>query len=129
MRNGLVFWAVASVYLGYAIWQALREQRFERERWEVKRRYELWFEPGVMHVAVPLVQGETLPLDSIVNIEAVVERSRIARLLVEDRSGERSIYSGFEDMNAFARDLRNAAPQARFRNMRMGFPMRLKEMQ
>ncbi|NYZ62865.1 hypothetical protein [Luteimonas deserti] len=125
--DGAVFWSFAGLYLVYAAWQAVRERRFERQRWEVKRRYEVWFEPGVMHVAVPLVPGESLPLDSIVNIEAIIERSRVTRLLVDDRSGERAIYSGFEDMAAFAHDFRDAAPHAPFRNMRMGFFMRLRE--
>lgn len=127
MPRGPVFWSLAGVYLTYTLWQCAGLRRFERARWDNKRRYEVWFEPGVMHVAVPLVPAELVPLDSIVSIEAVMERSRVARLLVDDCSGERSIYSGFEDMEAFARDFRVAAPHARFRTMRMGFPMRLKE--
>lgn len=125
--RGPVFWSLAGVYLMYTLWQAARLHRFERARWDNKRRYEVWFGPGVMHVAVPLVPAESVPLDSIVSIEAVMERSRVARLLADDRSGERSIYSGFEDMAAFARDFRDSAPQARFRTMRMGLSMRLKE--
>lgn len=129
MRNGPVFWSLASVYRACAFWQAMRAQRRERARWEVKRRYEVWCEPGVMHAAVPLVQGGSPPLDGIVHIGAVVERSRIARLLVDDRSGARSICSGFEDMAAFVRDFRSAALRARFRNLRVACPMRLEEMQ
>lgn len=125
--SSTIFWIVSALALAYAIWQGWRESVFERTRWEEKRRLEVWFEPGVIHMRRNTGEHEAHALDGVTSIEAITVGGRVTRLLVDDSTGQRTIYTGFEDMEAFADDLRRAIPKVPFRRMRIAFTGKLKE--
>jgi hypothetical protein len=66
-------------------------------------------------------------LSDISAVDALEEKGMVIRLLVDKKDGARAIYAGFNDMEAFAREFRLNVPHAKFRRVRAGFTLKLKE--
>ena len=102
--------------------------RFESDFWKQKSKVEVWFEDGRLFASS---DGKVLPdpesLMDVAAIDAQEERGRIVRLHVDKKDGTKDIYSGLDDMDAFAAEFKMNVPQAKFRRVRLGFPMKLKE--
>ena len=102
--------------------------RMESDFWKQKSKLEVWFEDGQLFASS---DGKVLTapesLVNVVTIDAQEEKGRIMRLHVDKNDGTKDIYSGFDDMDAFSAEFKINAPGAKFRSVRMGFPMKLKE--
>lgn len=123
-----VAWAACAALLGLIAWRGWRQRAYEAAFWERKRALAVWFEAGRLHAAadgVPQPQSESL--DDVAAVDVVFVKGRPVRLLVDRSERSRTVYAGFDDMEAFAREFRLAAPQAKFRRVRWAFPMKLEE--
>ncbi|MBN8728877.1 MAG: hypothetical protein J0H15_14430 [Xanthomonadales bacterium] len=128
LASAPVAWIMSTLVIAFWAWHWWKQQRQEAAFWESRRNLVIWLEEGRLWVHEPgLAAPNSEALDWVDSIDAVVERGRVVRLLVDDRSGNRRVYAGFHDMDAFATAFRRQAPRARFRRVRLGFPMRLKE--
>ncbi len=104
--------------------------RHEAAFWESRRRALIWLEDGRLYVSPEGAlkpESDAESLSDVRNVDALEERGKVVRLLVDKEDGTRVMYAGFDDMEAFASEFGLNAPQARFRRVRMGFPMKLKE--
>ena len=128
IQRSLVAWSVCAAIIVLLTWRWWQQRRFESVFWEEKRKLLVWFEDGRLFAStdgVPLSDSESL--SEICGIDALDERGSVVRLLVDKKDGTRTIYAGFDDMEAFAREFRSNASQAKFRRVRLGFPMKAKE--
>jgi len=126
-RSG-VAWAACAALLGLIAWRWWRQRAYEAAFWARKRALQVWFEDGRLQAAADGVpQPPSEPLHEVAAVDVVFERGRPARLLVARPDGSRAVYAGFDDMEAFAREFRLAAPGATFRRVQRAFPMKLKE--
>jgi len=125
-QSSVVAWLICAVVCAYAGYQAWRELLVESAFWAGKKDLALSFEDGVLVVRSA---HETLASDlsEYVSVDAVEEDGRVVRVLADRPDGKRDIYAGFDDMEAFAAEFRLNAPRARFRRVKLGFPMTLKE--
>lgn len=120
-------WAVFAALFALALYYGLRDERLEVARWEDRRQLEVRVRDGALHVS-RIGGGEQVEsLGDVVSIEAILDGERVTRVLVDRPDGSRSVYAAFEDMDAFAADLRLAVPQARYRRMRPSFWISMKE--
>jgi len=102
--------------------------RFESDFWRQKSKVEVWFEDGrLLASSDRKVLPDPESLLSVAAIDAQEEKGRVVRLHVDRMDGAKSIYFGFDDMDAFSAEFKMNAPQAKFRRVRLGFPMKLKE--
>lgn len=127
-QRSVVAWIACGAVLALAAWRWRQQRIHEAAFWEQKRRLAIWFEDGRLRASsdgVPLSGSE--PLDDVTAVDVLIEKGRPTRLLVDRADGRRTIYAGFDDMEAFAREFRLAAPRAKFRRVRLCFPMQLKE--
>jgi hypothetical protein len=128
VQRSVVAWSAGGVVTALLAWRWEQQYRYEAAFWEQKSKYLVWFEDGRLCVSandVPLPESE--PLSDISAIDALEEKGSVIRLLVDKKNGTKTIYAGFDDMEAFAREFRLNASQAKFRRVRLGFPMKLKE--
>ena len=127
-QRRLVAWSVCAAIIMLLPWRRWQQRRFESVFWEEKRKLLVWFEDGRLFAAtdgVPLSDSESL--SEICGIDALEESASVVRLLVDKKDGTKTIYAGFDDMDAFAREFRSNASQAKFRRVRLGFPMKVKD--
>lgn len=121
-------WILSALCTSLFIWQFWKERQREARFWNSRRDLVVWLDDGRLWASRPgLEHPEFEELDEVHAVDAVVERGEVVRLLVDDRDGKRTIYAGFDDMEAFAAAFRSNTPKARFRRVRFGFPMTLKE--
>lgn len=128
LQGSVVAWAVGLALMALLAWRMWQQRVHEAAFWAEKRKLAVWFEHGRLYVGshdAPLPQSESL--QDVTAVDVLVERGQAVRLLVDAKDGSRTIYAGFDDMEAFASEFRLAAPKARFRRVRLGFPSRLKE--
>ena len=128
IQHSFVAWSAAAVVIALLVWRWRQQYRYESAFWEQKSKYLVWFEDGRLCASandVPLPESESL--SNISAIDALEEKGSVVRLLVDKKDGTKAIYAGFDDMEAFAREFRLNASQAKFRRVRLGFPMKLKE--
>lgn len=122
-----IAWLVCFGLLAIGIWRWRRESTLEAAGWGQKQRIQVWFEDGKLlasdSAGCDLVQS----LSDVVSVDATEEKGRILRLVAIRSNGERDVYSGYADMDAFAAEFRRNAVHADFRRMRFGFPMTLRE--
>ena len=119
-------WAVALLGMGYMARQALRMRRAEQQFWNARKDLVAMFADGRL---LTTCHGEPQAFDLAVYaaVDAVMERGRVVRLLADQAAGNRDIYAGYDDMQSFAAEFKRHARTARFRYVRLGFPMTLKE--
>lgn len=127
-QRSAVAWAACAAVLALIAWRWWQQRAWEAAFWERKRGWVVWFEDGCMHAAsdgAPLPRTESL--EDVAAVDVVFERGKPVRLLADKADGSRTVYTGFDDMDAFAAEFRSAAPHAKFRHVRLAFPMKLKE--
>lgn len=101
---------------------------YELEFWKNRRELVVWLDGGRVYVTTDgASESVTESLCDVRSVDAVEERGKIVRLLVDKSDGTRVMYAGFNDMEAFTSEFRRNTPQAKFRRVRLGFPMTLKE--
>lgn len=120
--------ALFATYMAWIGWKWWKQRQAEAVFWDQRKRLLVWFEDGHLHASsngVSLLPPKNL--SDVTGIDAVVGRGGIHRLLVDARSGERFLFVGLNDMEAFAGEFRLNAPQARFRRVQVGLTLKLKE--
>ena len=128
VHRSAVAWLACAIVIGLLVWRFWQQHRYESAFWEEKRNILVWLEDGRLFASK---EGGPLPdpasLSDISAVDALEEKGMVVRLLVDKKDGTRVIYAGFNDMEAFAREFRLNAPHAKFRRVRVGFTMKLKE--
>lgn len=127
-QSSFVAWSICSAVLVLLGWRWWQQHRYESAFWGQKRKLLVWFEDGRLWASAdgaPLRESESL--SDVSAVDALEEKGSVVRLLVDKADGTRTIYAGFDDMEAFAREFRLNVPGAKFRRVRLGFPMKLKE--
>lgn len=128
VQRSFVAWLVCAGWIALLGWRWRQMHRRESEFWGDRKGLLVWLEDGYLHVSS---DGKHLPdplsLSDVRAIDALEEKGKIVRLLVDKADGVRTTYAGFDDMEAFAVEFKLNAPQAKFRRVRFGFPMKLKE--
>jgi len=94
--------------------------------WAERKELTVWFEDGKL-VVRSTHETRATDLSEYVSLDAVEEKGRIVRVLADRPDGQRDVYAGFDNMEAFAAEFRLHARGARFRRVKLGFPMTLKE--
>ncbi len=121
-------WGICTLLIAFWVWHWCRQKQREAAFWKARSELLVWLEDGRLWVSgSEPSQPESEKPDWVQSIDALVENDRIVRLLVDGREGRRRIYAGYHDMDAFAAEFRRNVPWARFRRVRWGFSMRLKE--
>jgi hypothetical protein len=114
-QRSLVAWLACAVVIGLLVWRWWQQRRFESVFWEQKRKLSVWFEEGQLRASAEDVDlQESESLSDINAIDALEENGSVVRLLVDKEDGTRTIYAGFDDMDAFAREFRLNAPRPSF---------------
>lgn len=132
MQSSFIAWSICAGVVVVLFWRWWQMHRCELEFWKIRSRQVVWLDGGRLHVSVDgafvsELEAESLSLSDVRNVDALEERGKIVRLLVDKDDGTRAVYAGFDDMEAFASEFRLNTPQAKFRRVRLGFLMRLKE--
>ncbi|MCX7557239.1 hypothetical protein OS187_10490 [Xanthomonadaceae bacterium JHOS43] len=122
-------WALCLVFILWCARGWWREAQSEQQFWESRRGLRVWLVDGRLHVSDGELETEVPDdLGDVRAIDAIVDRKgRVERLLVERGEGRKGLYLGFDDMDAFAREFRMHAPQARFRRVRVTWATTLRE--
>jgi hypothetical protein len=127
VERSIVAWLVCAglvALLAYRAWQMVR---YVARFWEQKRALVVWIDGGSLHAESNGARLESQSLSDVRTVDALEVGGRLVRLLVDTADGERTIYAGLDDMEAFATAFRLNTPGARYRRVRMGFPMTLRE--
>lgn len=130
VQSSFIAWAICVGVIALLVWRWRQMRRYEAAFWESRRKALIWLEGGRLYVSLEgalVPESDAESLSDVRNVDALEERGEVIRLLVDKEDGTRVIYAGFDDMEAFASEFRLNAPQAKFRRVRMGFPMKLKE--
>lgn len=126
-QGSVVAWIVCAGLVAVLAYRAWQMHTYEAAFWEQKRALVVWADAGSLHAEANGVRLEPESLSDVTCIDALEVRGQLVRLLVDKVDGSRAIYAGFDDMDAFATAFRLNAPRARYRRVRLGFPMKLKE--
>jgi hypothetical protein len=127
-HHSVVAWLACVIVTGLLVWRFWQQHRYESDFWKEKQNVLVWLEDGRLFASkegMPL--PDSVSLSDISAVDALEEKGMVIRLLVDKKDGTRAIYAGFNDMEAFAREFRLNVPQAKFRRVRVGFTMKLKE--
>lgn len=130
VQSSFVAWAICVGLIAMLLWRWRQMRLYEAAFWESRRKILIWLDGGRLYASTNgalMAESDTESLSDVRNVDALEERGKIVRLLVDKVDGTRDIYAGFDDMEAFAAEFRLNTPQAKFRRVRMGFPMKLKE--
>lgn len=119
-------WVCAIAAAGYFLYLARRVRNAEVTFWNARKDLAVWFEGGRLIVRSASAT-DSIDLSAYLSVDAVIERGRVVRLLADRSNDERDIYAGYDDMESFATEFCANARNARFRRVRLAFPMKLKE--
>lgn len=126
-QGSVVAWIVCAGLVALLAYRAWQMHKYEAAFWEQKRALVVWIDGGSLHAESNEVRLESESLSDVKVVDALEEWGRIVRLLVDKSDGSRTIYAGLDDMEAFATAFRLNVPRAKYRRVRLGFPMKLKE--
>lgn len=124
-------WPAATLFTAYMAWSGWKwwkQRQAEAVFWDRRKRLLVWFVDGHLYASSDGVAlSPPRNLSDVTAIDAVVVRKSIVRLLVDTQSGDRLLFVGLDDMEAFAGEFRLNAPHACFRRVRIGLTLKLKE--
>lgn len=126
-QGSMVAWIVCAGLVALLAYRAWQMHKYEADFWEQKRALVVWIDGGSLHAESNGARLESESLSEVKAVDALEARGRIVRLLVDKLDGGRTIYAGLDDMEAFAAAFRLNTPRARYRRVRLAFPMKLKE--
>jgi hypothetical protein len=126
-QGSVVAWIVCAGSVALLAYRAWQMHKYEGAFWEQKRTLLVWVDGGSLHAESNNVRLESESLAEVKGVDALEVGGKLVRLLVDKVDGSRTILEGFDDMEAFATAFRLNAPRARYRRVRLAFPMKLKE--
>ncbi|GGD34610.1 hypothetical protein [Pseudoxanthomonas indica] len=113
-------WVVSLLWCAYGSWRWYRESRAETADWATQRKIVVRFVDGDL-IAENGSESIRVSLSDVKSIEVYGTRRRgPERLIAIDAKANRTVYAGYEDMDAFVRDFRAQAPRAQYQE-HMGF--------